>query len=86
MVEKVADLHGAGSVKRGEKTHNVEFAKGGKTKMFGEQAAEPQTSGRTADPSAADSAPGAKFAQGGKGKMFGFAGSEPARSGITSAR
>jgi hypothetical protein len=84
MVAKVADLHGTGSVKRGESTTNTEFAKGGKTKMFGEQQASPQTPGQTEKNGATGK--GAEFAKGGSGKMFGFAGSEPARSGITSAR
>ncbi len=72
-----------------EKTHNVEFAKGGNTPMFGEQAAESETkngmAGHTADPSAKDSAPGEKFADGGKTKMFGFNAAKTATSGITSA-
>lgn len=67
-------------------SHNVEFAKGGNTKMFGEQAAEPMPSGTTRDPSAADGAPGDKFAKGGSTKMFGYAGAEPAQAGKTSAR
>lgn len=68
-----------------EKTsHNVDFAKGGKTKMFGEQQASPQTPGQTEKNGATGK--GAEFAKGGSGKMFGFAGSEPARAGITSAR
>ena len=67
-----------------EKSHNVEFAKGGKTKMFGEQAAGEQTPGYTEKTE--DSAPGEKFAAGGKGKMFGYAGSQPAEAGKTSAR
>lgn len=69
-----------------EKTHNVEFAKGGKTKMFSEQAAEPQLEGTTRDRTADDNAPGAKFAAGGSKKMFAYAGSQPAQGGITSAR
>lgn len=69
-----------------ETTKNVEFAKGGNTHMFTEQAAEPQKSGHTADTTGPDNAPGDKFACGGKGKMFGFAGAQTARSGITSAR
>lgn len=73
-----------------EKTHNVEFAKGGSGHMFGEQAAESVTdngmAGHTGDPSATDSAPGDKFASGGSHKMFGFQGAVPARAGITSAR
>lgn len=67
-------------------SHNVEFAKGGNTPMFGEQAAEPMKSGTTRDQTSQDSAPGAKFAKGGSGKMFGFAGAEPAQAGKTSAR
>lgn len=75
----------AAKVKK-ETSRNTTFAKGGNTPMFSEQAAEPQTSGHTADPTASDSAPGDKFACGGKGKMFGFAGAQSARAGITSAR
>jgi hypothetical protein len=86
MVAKVKDLHTTSSVSRNESTHNTEFAKGGKTKMFSKQAAEPQKEGHTADQTASDAAPGAKFAEGGKGKMFSFAGAVPARDGITSAR
>jgi hypothetical protein len=67
-----------------EKSHNVEFAKGGNTPMFGEQAAGKQTPGHTEkDPT---SAPGEKFAAGGKTAMFGYAGSQPATAGKTSAR
>lgn len=84
MVSKVADLNGTGSVKRGEKTTNVEFAKGGNTHMFGEQQASPQTPGQTEKNGATGK--GAEFAKGGSAKMFGFNGSQPARSGITSAR
>lgn len=82
----VAPVNTSSSVTRNEKTQNTTFAKGGNTKMFTSQAAEPQTSGHTADPTAADSAPGAKFAAGGKNKMFGFAGSQSAEAGKTSAR
>jgi hypothetical protein len=67
-----------------ETSHNVEFAKGGKTKMFGEQQAEPAKSGQTGDPGATGK--GAEFAKGGANKMFGFSGSQAAQSGITSAR
>jgi len=63
---------------------NVEFAKGGKTHMFGEQAAGPQAAGTTDKGSG--SAPGDKFAKGGSGKMFGYSGAMPAQAGITSAR
>lgn len=69
---------------RKETSHNVEFAKGGSTKMFGEQQAEPAKSGQTGDPGATGK--GAEFAKGGNTKMHGYAGSQPARSGITSAR
>ena len=71
-----------------EKTHNVEFAKGGTTKMFGEQEAGERT-GSDKSPSTGkpdSSGPGEKFAEGGKTKMFGFQGAIPARDGITSAR
>ena len=71
-----------------EKTHNVEFAKGGNTPMFGEQEAASRT-GADKSPSTGkpdSSGPGEKFAQGGSGKMFGFSGALPAQSGITSAR
>jgi hypothetical protein len=71
-----------------EKTHNVDFAKGGKTKMFGEQEAGSRD-GADKSPSTGkpdSSGPGEKFAEGGKGKMFGYQGSLPAKDGITSAR
>jgi hypothetical protein len=67
-----------------ETSHDVQFAKGGNTHMFGAQKAGEQAPGETAHDAGAGS--GDKFASGGKGKMFGFAGSQPARSGITSAR
>lgn len=67
-----------------KQSHNVEFAKGGKTKMFGEQQANPDKPGTTGKPDVGGK--GAEFAKGGSGKMFGFAGAEPARAGITSAR
>ena len=68
-----------------EKSHNVEFAKGGKTKMFGEQAAGEQKPGET-EHDVSGGAPGDKFAKGGSTKMFGYTGSLPAESGKTSAR
>lgn len=80
----VGDLSGAGSVSRNEKTHDVEFAKGGNTPMFSEQQAEPMKAGQTGDPGATGK--GAEFAKGGSNSMFGFNGSQPAQSGITSAR
>ena len=67
------------------KTHDVEFAKGGTTKMFGEQEAGDNTNtGETGKPD--ERGPGEKFASGGTTKMFGFQGAVPARDGITSAR
>lgn len=77
-------LKGTGKVTRNETSHDVQFAKGGDTAMFGEQQAEPMKSGQTGDPGG--SGKGAEFAKGGSGKMFGFQGSQPARDGITSAR
>lgn len=68
-----------------ESTHNVEFAKGGKTKMFGPQSAGSEKPGTT-NHDVSGGAPGAKYACGGKTKMYGFAGSQPAQAGITSAR
>jgi hypothetical protein len=71
-----------------EKTHNVEFAKGGDTPMFGEQEAgsrmHDDKSPSTGKPDS--SGPGEKFAEGGSGKMFAFNPSVPAQAGITSAR
>jgi hypothetical protein len=71
-----------------EKTHNVEFAKGGDTPMFGIQEAGarngPDKSPSTGKPDS--HGPGDKFAEGGSGKMFGFNPSVPAQAGITSAR
>ncbi len=84
MVAKVADLKGTSSVKRGERTNNTEFAKGGSGKMFGQQQAEPMKAAQTGDPGATGK--GAEFAKGGSGKMHGFAGAMPAKAGITSAR
>lgn len=66
-------------------SHNVEFAKGGNTPMFGEQAAGGQKAGVT-EHDVGGGAPGAKFAEGGRGKMFGYSGSQPAQAGKTSAR
>ena len=71
-----------------EKSHDVEFAKGGTTKMFGEQEAGSRT-GADKSPSTGkpdSSGPGEKFAAGGSGKMFAFNPSVPAQAGITSAR
>jgi hypothetical protein len=71
-----------------EKTHNTEFAKGGKTPMFGLQEAGSRN-GDDRSPSTGkpdSSGPGEKFADGGKNKMFGFNPAVTATSGITSAR
>lgn len=78
----VAPVNSASSVTRNEKTHDVEFAKGGNTKMFGQQHVGEQKPGGTAHDVGSDG----KFASGGSGKMFGFSGSQPAQAGITSAR
>jgi hypothetical protein len=72
----------AGFLKKNEKS--ADFAKGGNTKMFGEQAAAPMPSGTT--DKGDKSGPGEKFAKGGSNKMFGYAGAEAAKGGITSAR
>jgi hypothetical protein len=84
----VAPVKSASKVTRNETSHDVEFAKGGDTHMFGKQEAGARTGGdkspSTGKPD--DRGPGEKFAEGGKTKMFGFQGSLPARDGITSAR
>lgn len=64
---------------------NKEFAKGGNTHMFGEQAAGPEKPGTTAH-DVKGGAPGPTFAKGGSGKMFGFQGSVSQEAGRTSAR
>lgn len=64
-------------------SHNVEFAKGGNTHMFGEQSVGEQKPGTTAHDVGGG---GDKFAKGGSGKMFGYSGSQPAQAGKTSAR
>ncbi len=81
----------ADKVRKEKAAHNVEFAKGGNTPMFGHGPVTPtalqsgeQAPGGTAHKN--EGGAGDKFASGGKTKMFGFAGSLPARSGITSAR
>ena len=75
---------GAAGASASEKTHNVEFAKGGKTHMFGEQEAGDQRPGFAEKPD--QHGPGSKFAEGGKNKMFGFAGALPATAGISAPR
>ena len=67
-----------------EAQHDVEFAEGGDTPMFGEQQAEPQTPAHTGQEDT--HGPGAKFAKGGSNKMFSYNPSQPAKAGITSAR
>ena len=74
-----------------ESSHNVEFAEGGDTPMFGtgnhektDHGANPQAPSHTGHD--APSGGGPKFAEGGKGKMFGFHGSQPATAGQTGAR
>lgn len=75
----------ATKVRKEKSTRSADFAKGGNTPMFGEQAAGPQKPGTTAH-DIKGGAPGADFAKGGSGKMFGFTGSQPAQAGKTSAR
>ena len=67
-----------------ETEHDVEFAEGGETPMFGPQAAGPKKPGITGK--VPTDAPGAKFAKGGSTKMFGFTPSQEAKSGQTGAR
>jgi hypothetical protein len=61
------------------KSKSVQFAKGGKGHMFGQQGANPQQAGESGH--AAADGKGAAFAKGGSGKMFGFRPSAPARPG-----
>jgi hypothetical protein len=64
--------------------HNVTFAEGGDTPMFGKQSAGPDKPGNTGkDPTAA---PGPKYAAGGSSKMYGYSPSVPATAGQTGAR
>ena len=67
-----------------ETEHDVTFAEGGDTHMFGPQSASPDVPGNTGKSPKA--APGAKYAEGGKGKMFGFHGAEAQAAGRTSQR
>jgi hypothetical protein len=64
--------------------HNVTFAEGGDTHMFGKQAAGPDKPGNTGKDQSG--APGPKYAAGGSNKMFGYQGSQPAKAGQTGAR
>ena len=84
----VPELKGKGGAKkvdRNESSHDVEFAKGGDTPMFGEQSAGEQ-SPKDGTAHTESAAPGADFATGGKGKMFGFRPSAPAMDGVTAPR
>jgi len=81
----VGPLNTTSSVSRNEKSHDVTFAKGGNTHMFGEQQAGEVKPAQTGKPDG-QTGKGAEFAKGGSTKMFGFNGSQPARDGITSAR
>ena len=74
-----------------EGQHDVEFAEGGDTPMFGtgdrtktetRDAAGDQLAGQTAQ----HSKDNPKYAEGGSTKMFGYSPSVPAKAGITSAR
>lgn len=67
-----------------EAQHNVEFAEGGDTHMFGKQSAGPDKPGNTGKDQSG--APGPKFAAGGSNKMFGYHGSQAATAGQTGAR
>lgn len=67
-----------------EAQHDVTFAEGGDTPMFGKQSAGPDKPGNTGKDTSA--APGPKYAVGGTNKMFGFNGSQPQQAGRTSAR
>jgi hypothetical protein len=67
-----------------EAQHNVTFAEGGDTHMFGKQAAGPDKPGNTGKDTSG--APGAKFAAGGSNKMFGFNPAQAQQPGRTSAR
>ena len=69
---------------KSESEHDVEFATGGDTPMFGPQAAGPDKPGNTGKDTS--SAPGAKYAKGGSTKMFGFSGAQEAKAGQTGAR
>jgi hypothetical protein len=69
---------------KSETEKDVEFAEGGDDHMFGQQAAEPQTSGHTEQEDS--KGPGAKYAEGGKSKMFGYSPSVPQQAGRTGQR
>lgn len=67
-----------------ESEHDVTFAEGGDTPMFGPQAAGPDKPGNTGKDTS--SAPGPKYAKGGSGKMFGYTAVQEAKAGQTGAR
>lgn len=78
--------HGTAGADATEKTHNAEFAKGGKQHMFGEQEANDRSEGGEGITGKRDvHGPGEKFAEGGKNKMFNFNPAKLATAGITSA-
>jgi hypothetical protein len=80
-----------GITKKTESAHDVTFAEGGDTPMFGKgdrtvtdtkDAAGEQTPGQTAETSKNDP----RYAEGGSTKMFGFSPSVKATGGITGPR
>jgi len=66
-----------------EAQHKAQFGKGGKTHMFGNQAAGPDRPGNTGKDQSAE--PGASHATGGR-KKFSYSSSVPATPGITGPR
>ncbi len=87
MQDSKSEGLGKGKVAKVEKQHDAtsDFAQGGDTPMFGEQAAGSQKPATTAH-DVKGGAPGAEFAKGGSSKMFDYHPSAPATAGITSAR
>jgi hypothetical protein len=67
-----------------EKQHDTTFVKGGKTKMFRQQAAGPKQAGITGKRETP--APGARFARGGGEKVFSGGFAKPAQGGATGPR
>ena len=94
MAESKGSRSGAqAGATRKESAHNVEFAKGGKTHMFGtgdHTVTASQDQAGSQSPGVTEHDPkdgsGAKFASGGSTKMHSSSPSVPAQSGITSAR
>lgn len=70
----------AGSKIKSSSDGGSKFSKGGSTKMFGQQGANPARGGEV---SLSSSGKGAKFPAGGKGKMFGKGSARPATAGMT---